>query len=98
MTKGIDDHYKKKHVTPFDVMKVLLTEEEYRGYKKGNIIKYAMRQGDKEGNCPIVDAIKCYDYMIALVEGRVSPEEVEELYWKKDALVAMYEEQNSGVQ
>jgi len=40
-------HYKDLDITPWEVMEVLLTPEEFRGFLKGNIIKYAMRQGKK---------------------------------------------------
>jgi len=32
------------------VMEAVLTKEEFVGYLKGNIIKYAMRQGKKDGS------------------------------------------------
>jgi len=37
-------------VQPWAVMEAVLTPEEFRGYLKGNIIKYAMRQGKKVGS------------------------------------------------
>ena len=43
------DHYKKMAVQPWDVMEAVLTPEEFRGFLKGNIIKYSMRQGKKDG-------------------------------------------------
>ena len=41
-------HYKDMAVQPWTVMEALLTREEFIGYMKGNIIKYAMRQGRKQ--------------------------------------------------
>lgn len=41
-------HYKDMAVQPWAVMEAVLTPEEFRGYLKGNIIKYAMRQGKKQ--------------------------------------------------
>ena len=41
-------HYKDMTVQPWAVMKSVLTPEEFRGFLKGNIIKYSMRQGKKE--------------------------------------------------
>lgn len=38
----------------------LLSEEEYKGFLKGNIIKYAVRCDKKED--PIKDMEKCIDY------------------------------------
>lgn len=41
-------HYKDMDPQPWAVMQALLTPEEFRGYLKGNMIKYAMRQGKKD--------------------------------------------------
>ena len=43
-------HYKDMGVQPWDVMQSVLTPEEFRGFLKGNIIKYAMRQGRKDSD------------------------------------------------
>lgn len=44
------NHYKDMAIQPWTVMEAVLTPEEFRGYLKGNIIKYAMRAGRKEGS------------------------------------------------
>ena len=41
-------HYKDMPVQPWVIMEAVLTPEEFRGYMKGNIIKYALRQGKKD--------------------------------------------------
>jgi hypothetical protein len=43
-------HYVDMPVQPWSVMKSILTSEEYIGYLKGNIIRYSMRAGKKEGS------------------------------------------------
>jgi hypothetical protein len=43
-------HYKEMQVEPWAVMEAVLTPEEFRGFLKGNVIKYAMRAGRKEGS------------------------------------------------
>ena len=43
-------HYKDMAIQPWTVMQAVLTPEEFRGFLKGNIIKYAMRQGRKDGS------------------------------------------------
>ena len=43
-------HYKVMPVQPWEVMEALLTREQFIGYLKGNIIKYAMRTGLKAGS------------------------------------------------
>lgn len=40
-------HYKSMAIQPWTVMEAVLTPDEFRGFLKGNIIKYAMRQGRK---------------------------------------------------
>lgn len=40
-------HYKDMGMQPWAVMQAVLTPEEFRGFLKGNVIKYAMRQGKK---------------------------------------------------
>ena len=38
-------HYKDMEMQPWAVMEAVLTPEEFVGFLKGNIIKYAMRSG-----------------------------------------------------
>lgn len=57
-------HYKDMNVQPWDVMTTVLTREEFIGFLKGNIIKYAMRQGRKDSP----DAGKCQHYIQKLTE------------------------------
>lgn len=59
------DHYTDMAVQPWDVMAAILTRAEFIGFLKGNIIKYAMRQGKKAGSD---DAAKCKHYMDKLAE------------------------------
>ena len=58
------DHYKSMGVQPWHVMQTLLTPQEFRGFLKGNIIKYSMRQGKKDSP----DAEKCRHYIEKLSE------------------------------
>jgi hypothetical protein len=58
------DHYKEMGVQPWDVMESVLTHVEFVGFLKGNIIKYAMRQGRKDSD----DAGKCHHYRMKLKE------------------------------
>mgnify|MGYP003705464777 CR=1 FL=1 len=41
------NHYKDMPIQPWDVMETVLTEQEFIGFLKGNMIKYAMRAGHK---------------------------------------------------
>ena len=58
-------HYKDMPVQPWEVMEAVLTHEEFRGFLKGNVIKYSMRAGRKEGSD---DAGKAYHYRMKLKE------------------------------
>lgn len=58
-------HYKDMPVQPWVVMESVLTAEEFRGFLCGNVIKYSMRQGRKEGSD---DAAKASHYMDKLKE------------------------------
>lgn len=59
------NHYKDMAVQPWAVMEAVLTPEEFRGFLKGNIIKYSMRQGKKQDSD---DANKAKHYMMKLKE------------------------------
>ena len=62
-------HYRDMQMQPWDVMQAVLTPEEFRGFLKGNVIMYAMRQGKKDGSD---DAGKAQHYAqkLAEMEGR----------------------------
>ena len=58
-------HYKTMPIQPWDVMESVLTRDEFIGFLKGNVIKYSMRAGRKEGSD---DANKARHYMMKLRE------------------------------
>ena len=58
-------HYKDMPIQPWAVMESVLTHAEFIGYLKGNIIKYSLRAGRKEGSD---DAGKAEHYMEKLNE------------------------------
>jgi hypothetical protein len=57
-------HYKDMDLQPWDIMEAMLTPEEFVGFLKGNIIKYALRQGKKDSD----DAGKAKHYIAKLKE------------------------------
>ena len=59
------NHYKEMAIPPWELMESVLTHEEFVGYLKGNVIKYALRAGRKEGSD---DLGKCRHYMLKLAE------------------------------
>lgn len=58
------DHYKDMALPPWEIMEAVLTQEEFVGFLKGNIIKYSLRQGRKDSD----DAGKARHYMDKLRE------------------------------
>lgn len=64
-------HYRDMPIQPIEVMREVLTKEEYIGFLKGNIIKYSMRAGKKEGASD--DAAKAAHYRQFLAEAKGEP-------------------------
>ena len=58
-------HYKDMAVQPWTVMQAVLTQDEFIGFLKGNIIKYGMRSGRKDGTD---DSGKLQHYLEKLAE------------------------------
>lgn len=56
-------HYQRSGVEAIDVIRTLLSAEEYRGYCRGNIIKYAVRDGRKAGCSKEQDRDKAQWYL-----------------------------------
>jgi hypothetical protein len=54
------DHYKSLTVQPWDAMESWLTSEEFRGFLKGNAIKYLARKKNPD------DALKAQHYLLKL--------------------------------
>ena len=68
MTESYDQHYKSIPVEPFDLISSLLSYEEWRGFLKGNMIKYAIRAGRKPGESIEKDVSKYEAYKKILNE------------------------------
>lgn len=61
-------HYKDMPIEPWDVMRAVMTRDEFIGFLKGNVIKYSLRAGRKEGSD---DEAKARHYMEKLSEVQV---------------------------
>ena len=57
-----NEHYKKLPIEPIELMRMTLTKEELKGFFKGNIIKYALRAGHKQGEDYSKDTAKLQVY------------------------------------
>lgn len=58
-------HYTECGIEPIDIMKSNFTEEQYRGFLKGNVLKYLMRYERKNG---LEDLKKAQVYLGWLIE------------------------------
>ena len=59
------DHYTSKEIQPWDAMESWMTEEQFKGFLTGNVIKYISRYQDKGG---VLDLQKCKHYLDKLIE------------------------------
>jgi hypothetical protein len=68
-------HYQVCGIQPIEVMQMYLTPEEFRGYIKGNIIKYTLRFGHKDDIGKEAAKIEQYSKWlnIAISGGKVNP-------------------------
>lgn len=66
-------HYKDMPMQPWEVMEAVLTPSEFIGFLKGNVIKYGMRAGKKEGSDDAGKA-KHYKQKLAEVMAKRKPE------------------------
>jgi hypothetical protein len=62
------DHYQSKAVQPWDAMQAWMTDDQFKGFLWGNVIKYIARWQDKGG---IEDLRKARHYMDKLIEVQV---------------------------
>lgn len=58
-------HYTSKMIQPWEFMEAIMSEEQFEGYIRGNIIKYISRYPDKGGK---IDVEKARHYIDKLLE------------------------------
>ena len=94
MDKNNNKHYKDCLIEPFYLMANVLTVEEFIGFLKGNIIKYAMRapfKGDAEKD---IEKYKYYSSLLRMVtsfekETKEYPDTIANLEWYLDEFKRM---------
>ena len=59
------DHYLLKSIQPWEAMESWMTEEQFKGFLLGNVIKYVARFQDKGGR---IDLEKAQHYLDKLLE------------------------------
>lgn len=60
-------HYTAGNIECIDAVRAALTPEEFRGFCKGNVIKYVWRERLKAGD---IDLGKAGDYIKFMLEGK----------------------------
>ena len=60
-------HYRQGEIECIDAIRAALTDEEWRGFCKGNILKYVWREKHKGGNDTLV---KAQDYLRWAMAGK----------------------------
>lgn len=64
-----DKHYRESIVEPILVMQKFFTKEELVGFLKGNVLKYRLRFGHKDGETQRdLDKIKVYESWLKQVQ------------------------------
>lgn len=61
------DHYRSKTIQPWDAMEVWMNKEQFKGFLRGNAIKYLARCDDKGG---MEDIKKAGHYIAKILEGK----------------------------
>lgn len=68
-TKHYDEHYASMiGLEPIELMQLVLTYDEFIGFLKGNIIKYTLRAGKKQGEAAEKDLAKAKRYTEWLIK------------------------------
>jgi len=62
------EHYNNNSMETIDLIRHSMESEEYKGYLKGNIIKYISRYRYKEKEDPVKDLLKAQWYLNKLIE------------------------------
>ena len=57
-------HYTSKSVQPWQAMEAWMSEEQFKGFLKGNVIKYMARCDDKGGKTDLEKAKHYLDKLI----------------------------------
>ena len=60
-------HYRQGEIECIDAIRAALTDEEWRGFCKGNVLKYVWREKHKGGNDTLV---KAQDYLRWTIAGK----------------------------
>lgn len=59
-------HYTSKSVQPWEAMEAWMSEEQFKGFLKGNVIKYLARCDDKGGRIDLEKAKHYLDKLLTM--------------------------------
>ena len=59
-------HYNAQAIQPIELMQMSFSVDEFKGFLKGNILKYSMRAGSKSGESVFKDTVKAKQYKMWL--------------------------------
>jgi hypothetical protein len=62
-----NDHYRQGEIECIDAIRAALTDEEWRGFCKGNVLKYTWREKHKGGDGSM---LKAQDYLRWALAGK----------------------------
>lgn len=60
-----DNRYKHGEIECIDAIRAALTPEEFRGFCKGNVLKYVWRESHKGGDSDLVKAESYIGYAVS---------------------------------
>lgn len=60
------EHYTSKSVQPWQAMEAWMSEEQFKGFLKGNVIKYIARCDDKGGRIDLEKAKHYLDKLLTM--------------------------------
>lgn len=63
------DHYQRLAIQPWDAMQAWMSPEQFRGFLRGNAIKYLARYNHKGG---VEDLRKARHYLDKLIEDHIT--------------------------
>ena len=86
------EHYAASSIECIEAIEAQLSPEEYKGWLKGNIVKYFWRENRKQGIESLKKARWYLDRLIALEESKVTPAQ-SEVRLDKGCLGASFYEQ-----
>jgi len=66
-TDSPNEHYRQGDIECIDAIRAALTDEEWRGYCKGNVLKYTWREKHKGGDGSL---LKAQDYLRWALAGK----------------------------